>query len=116
KEFMKKIFTSSVFVLMVIMGNAQALKTPAASTSQTVKQTFGLSSMEVSYSRPNVKDRKVFGDLVPFNKVWRTGANSATTLSFADTVFINNTKINPGTYGLLSIPNDKSWTIIISKK
>lgn len=116
KEFMKKIFTSSVFVLMVIMGNAQALKTPAASTSQTVKQTFGLSSMEVSYSRPNVKDRKVFGDLVPFNKVWRTGANSATTLSFADTIFINNTKINPGTYGLLSIPNDKSWTIIISKQ
>ncbi len=113
---MKKVFTSAALVLMVAMGHAQTIKSPAASTTQTIKQTFALSSIELSYSRPSVKNRKVFGDLVPYNKVWRTGANGATTLTFADTVSINGTKINPGTYGLLSIPNEKSWTLIISKQ
>lgn len=113
---MKKIFTSAVLVLMVVMGNAQTIKSPAPSTTQTIKQTFALSSIELSYSRPSVKNRKIFGDLVPYNKVWRTGANSATTLTFGDTVSINGTKVIPGTYGLLSIPNEKSWTLIISKQ
>ncbi len=113
---MKKIFTSAALVLMVAIGNAQTIKAPAPSTTQTIKQTFALSSIELSYSRPSVKNRKIFGDLVPYNKVWRTGANGATTLTFADTVSINGTKINPGTYGLLSIPNEKSWTLIISKQ
>lgn len=113
---MKKIFTSAVLLLTVMMGNAQALKSPAPSTTQTIKQTFALSSIELNYSRPSVKGRKIFGDLVPYNAVWRTGANAATTLSFGDTVSINGTKINPGTYGLLSIPNEKSWTLIISKQ
>lgn len=113
---MKKIFTSAVLVLIVVMGNAQTIKSPAPSTTQTIKQTFALSSIELNYSRPSVKGRKIFGDLVPFNKVWRTGANAATTLTFGDTVSINGTKVNPGTYGLLSIPNEKSWTLIISKQ
>lgn len=113
---MKKLFTSAALVLLVAMGNAQTIKAPAPSTTQTLKQTFALSSIELSYSRPSVKDRKIFGDLVPYNKVWRTGANGATTLTFGDTVSINGTKLNPGTYGLLSIPNEKSWTLIISKQ
>ena len=113
---MKKIFTSAALVLLVMMGNAQTIKAPAPSTTQTIKQTFALSSIELNYSRPSVKGRKVFGDLVPFNAVWRTGANSATTLTFGDTVSINGTKLSPGTYGLLSIPNEKSWTLIISKQ
>ena len=60
--------------------------TPAPSTTQTIKQDVGLGSIEISYSRPNMKGRKIFGDLVPFDKVWRTGANSATTLTFTDEV------------------------------
>ena len=92
------------------------LKTPAPSTTQTIKQDFGLGSMELSYSRPNVKGRTVFGDLVPYGNVWRTGANGATTLNFTDEVSIGGTKLAPGKYGLLSIPGAKEWTLIISKQ
>jgi tetratricopeptide (TPR) repeat protein len=113
---MRKIFTGTALLLLVITGNAQTLKAPAPSSTQTIKQTFALSSIELSYSRPGVKNRKIFGELVPFNQVWRTGANGATTLTFGDTVFINGTKLAPGTYGLLSIPNEKSWTLIISRQ
>ena len=72
-------------------------------TTQTVKQDFGLGSIELSYSRPNVKGRTVFGDLVPYGSVWRTGANSATTLNFSDEVSIGNTKLAAGKYGLSGI-------------
>jgi Protein of unknown function (DUF2911) len=96
--------------------NAQQIKTPSPSTPQFVKQDFGLSAIELSYSRPNVKGRTIFGDLVPFGKVWRTGANQATTVTFGDTVIIGGTKIFPGKYGLLTIPAEKEWTIIITKQ
>ena len=92
------------------------LKTPAPSSTQTIKQDFGLGSIELSYSRPGMKGRKIFGDLVPFGKVWRTGANQATTLTFADEVIIGGTKIPAGKYGLLTIPDKGSWTIIITKQ
>src|ERR1041384_7018716 len=95
---------------------AQSLTTPQPSTTQTIKQNFGLSSIELSYSRPGIKGRKVFGDLVPFGKVWRTGANSATTLTFGDDVTIGGVKIPAGKYGLLTIPDKDNWTIIISKQ
>ena len=68
---------------------AQTLTTPQPSTTQNIKQNFGLSSIELSYSRPNAKGRTVIGDLVPFGKVWRTGANQATTLNFGDDVTID---------------------------
>src|SRR4051794_8470 len=77
------------------------LRIPAASPTQNLKQDFGISNIELSYSRPAVKGRKVFGDLVPFGKVWRTGANSATTLNFGDEVTIGGKKIPAGKYGLL---------------
>lgn len=101
---------------LVFQTNAQSLKTPSASTTQTVKQEFGLGSIELSYSRPNAKGRTIFGDLVPWGAVWRTGANSATTLTFSDEVMIGGKKIAPGKYGLLSIPGQSEWTIIISKQ
>lgn len=95
---------------------AQQLKTPAPSVAQTIKQDFGLSSVELSYARPGMKGRKIYGDLVPFGKVWRTGANSATTLTFGDEVIIGGTKIPAGKYGLLSIPDKDAWTMIITKQ
>jgi hypothetical protein len=95
---------------------AQQLRTPAASPSQTIKQEMGLGTIELSYSRPGIKGRKIFGDLVPYNKVWRTGANGATTLTFSDEVTIGGTKIPAGKYGLLTIPDKNSWTIIITKQ
>src|ERR1700743_291839 len=93
---------------------AQSIRTPSPSTPQYVKQDFGLSSIELSYSRPGIKGRKIFGDLVPFGKVWRTGANQATTLTFGDPVTIGGTTIPAGKYGLLSIPGPDQWTLIIT--
>lgn len=95
---------------------AQQLKTPQPSPAQTLKQDFGLGNIEISYSRPGVKGRKIFGEVVPFGKVWRTGANSATTISFSDDVVIGGVKVAPGKYGLLTIPNANEWTVIISKQ
>lgn len=112
---MKKLLFTAMAVLSLGMAEAQ-LKTPAPSPTQTIKQDFGLSSIELSYSRPGMKGRKIFGDLVPFEKVWRTGANSATTISFADDVTIGGTKIKAGKYGILSIPDKKKWTLIITKQ
>lgn len=97
-------------------GMAQGLKTPAPSTTTTVKQEFALSSIELSYSRPSMRGRTIFGDLVPYGKVWRTGANSATTLTFGEEVTIGGTKIPAGKYGLLTIPGQSQWTIIITKQ
>jgi hypothetical protein len=93
---------------------AQSLKVPLPSPTQYVKQDFGLGTIELNYSRPGKKNRKIFGDLVPFGSVWRTGANSATTISFSDEVIIGGKKVPAGKYGLLTIPDEREWTIIIS--
>lgn len=113
---MKQFLLSAICIASVLFGEAQQLKTPQPSTTQTIKQDFGLGNIEVSYSRPNMKGRKIFGDLVPFDKVWRTGANSATTLTFSDDVTIGGTKIPAGKYGLLTIPGATDWTMIITKQ
>lgn len=103
---------------IAIIGNieAQQIRTPQPSTAQTIKQDFGLGNIEISYSRPTMRGRKVFGDLVPYGKIWRTGANNATTISFSDDVTINGVKVAAGKYGLLSIPGASEWTLIISKQ
>src|SRR5207253_7847768 len=113
---MKKLILAISAAFIISAAGAQTLKTPAPSPTQTIKQDFGLSSIELSYSRPSVKGRKIFGALVPFGNVWRTGANSATTLTFGDDVMINGKKIAAGKYGLLSIPNNDNWTLIITKQ
>ncbi len=113
---MKKLLLVALCMSMLVMTEAQQLKTPQPSSTQTLKQEFGLGSIELSYSRPNMKGRKIFGDLVPFDKVWRTGANNATTLTFTDEVTIGGTKVPAGKYGLLTIPSANEWTVIISKQ
>ncbi|MFT3705514.1 MAG: DUF2911 domain-containing protein [Agriterribacter sp.] len=114
---MKKFFLLAAFSGIVYCTQAQQqLKTPAPSPTQTVKQDFGLASVELSYSRPAVKGRKIFGDLVPFGKVWRTGANGATTITFGDDVTFGGQKVPAGKYGLLTIPEATQWTIILTKQ
>src|SRR5258708_39677979 len=108
------LFAIAGYLFQPIM--AQSVKTPSPSAPQYVKQDFGLSSIELSYSRPGTKGRNIFGDLVPFGKVWRTGANQATTLTFGDDMDINGTKVPAGKYGLLTIPGAHEWTIIITKQ
>ncbi|HVG17225.1 MAG TPA: DUF2911 domain-containing protein [Chitinophagaceae bacterium] len=112
----KKLMLYAFAISCSIASSAQAIKTPAPSPTQTIKQEFGIGSVELSYSRPNIKGRKVFGDLVPFGQVWRTGANSATTLTFSDEVMIGGTKVPAGKYGLLSIPDKSEWTLILTKQ
>ncbi len=114
---MRKLFNVLLAASLFCFGaNAQGLRTPAPSPTTNIKQDFGLSNIELSYSRPAKKNRAIFGALVPFDKVWRTGANGATTLTFGDEVIIGGKTIAAGKYGLLSIPGKTSWTIIITRQ
>jgi hypothetical protein len=112
----KKSLLCGLASLCLLVGWAQTIKTPATSTTQTLKQDLGIGTVELSYSRPNVRARKVFGDLVPFGQVWRTGANQATTLTFSDDVIVGGTKVAPGKYGLVTIPDKNEWTLILTKQ
>lgn len=112
----RTLITIALCAIICTGAEAQALRTPAPSPAQNVSQEFGLSTVQLSYSRPAIKGRKVFGDLVPYGKVWRTGANGATTLVFGEEVNIGGKKIPAGKYGLLTIPEEKEWTIIITKQ
>ncbi|MDB5192216.1 MAG: Tetratricopeptide 2 repeat-containing protein [Segetibacter sp.] len=113
---MKRIFCVVVAICMFAAVDAQQLTTAQPSPTQTLKQNFGLASIELSYSRPSLKGRTLFVDLAPYGSVWRTGANNATTLTFADEVTIGGKKIPAGKYGLLSIPGQNEWTLIITKQ
>ena len=112
---MKKLIFAIIAACLFVIADAQ-LKTPAPSPTQNIKQDFGLAAIELSYSRPGVKGRKIFGDVVPLGQVWRTGANEPTTITFGDEVTIGGVKLPAGKYGLVTIPDKKSWTIIISKQ
>lgn len=106
-----------LFVLVVLGENlkAQGLKMPQPSTPQTISQDFGLGKISVSYSRPNVKGRKIFGALEPYDKVWRTGANSATVVKFTDAIKVEGKDLPAGEYALFTIPGKTEWTIIFNK-
>jgi hypothetical protein len=113
---MKKLFYAIIATALINFGvNAQAIKTPAPSTTQTIKQDFALSSIEIVYSRPNMKGRTVFGDLAPFGKLWRTGANAATRITFGEDVKVGGVAVKAGTYVLYSIPNKDEWEVILNK-
>ena len=113
---LKKWILCSALVISMASVDAQQLRTPQPSPSQTVKQDFGIGNIELSYSRPAVRGRKVFGDLVPFGNVWRTGANNPTLLTFSEEVMVGGTKVPAGKYGLLSIPDKDNWTLILTKQ
>lgn len=95
---------------------AQDVKLPAPSPAQTVTQEFALSDITLSYSRPAVKGRTIFGDLVPYGQIWRTGANSPTKIKFGESVTIDGKPVPAGEYAIYTIPGDKQWTFILSKK
>jgi hypothetical protein len=110
-----KTLTLALIILMSSNAFAQQLKVPAASPLQTIKQAFGLSEITIEYSRPSAKGRIVFGDVVPFGKVWRTGANNTTKIIFGDDVKIEGVEVKAGTYGFYTIPNEVSWEIMLYK-
>lgn len=91
------------------------VKTPQASPKSVVEQVVGLTDVTVDYSRPSTKGRVVFGDLVPFGKVWRTGANANTIISFSDDVVIDGKTLAKGKYSLYTLPKADNWEIIFYK-
>ncbi len=107
---MKKIVCMLAACLIAVAAEAQ-IKTPAPSPSATVKQTVGLTDVEIKYSRPGMKGRKIFGDLVPFGKMWRTGANKNTTISFSEDVVIDGKTLKKGEYAIFATPKADNWDI-----
>ncbi|WP_348822297.1 DUF2911 domain-containing protein [Flavobacterium aestuarii] len=108
---MKKILIALAFMIAPLLAEAQ-LKTPQASPKATVFQTVGLTDVEIVYSRPAARGRAVFGNLVPFGKIWRTGANENTTISFSEDISIDGKTLPKGKYALYTIPKIESWEVI----
>ena len=98
-----------------LTSSAQAPRIPEASSTQTIIQDFGLGKVTITYSRPNVKGRVIFGGINPYGQVWRTGANAATTITFSEKVIIEGHSVPAGTYSLFTIPEKDEWTIILNK-
>jgi len=111
---MKKIFSLALSFVLCATAFAQ-LKMPAPSPLSTVTQAVGLAEITIKYSRPSMKGRKIYGDLVPFAAVWRTGANRPTKIKFDDDIMFEGNKVAAGEYTLVSIPTATEWTIILNK-
>lgn len=109
---MKYTFTLA-FILMSILCFGQRLKTPALSPFNKISQEIGLTEVSLEYSRPSAKGRTIFGDLVPYDTIWRTGANASTKITLQEPAHIGGKSIEPGTYALYAIPGKDLWTIII---
>ena len=112
---MRKLIHVSLMLIFFVSTAAAQLNTPRPSPLGKISQIIGLTEVKIEYSRPGVKGRKIFGGLVPFGEVWRTGANESTTIEFNDPVWFEGNKVDAGKYALFTIPNEKEWTIIISK-
>jgi len=111
----KKFVLSLVLLVLAKLSVFAQIATPQPSPAATIKQVVGLADVEIVYSRPSAKGRVVFGDLVSFDQVWRTGANAATTISFNEEMTIGGTKVPAGKYALFTIPSKTEWTVIINK-
>lgn len=113
---MKRIVILCLSAFMLHTGvNAQEIKMPAASPTSKLTQQFSTTSISVDYSRPSVKGRKIFGEMIPFGKLWRTGANGNTKITFEEDVFFQGQKVPAGTYSLYTMPGANSWTVILNK-
>jgi tetratricopeptide (TPR) repeat protein len=112
---MKHFFLSVLFIAAAMVNTAQGqLKLPALSPTAKLSQEFSISSIEISYSRPSMRGRKIFGDVVPYGKVWRTGANAATKIKIGEDMEIAGQKIKAGEYALYTIPGKEKWEVILN--
>lgn len=114
---MRKLITTAfaAFLLLATQAQAQSIPFPQPSPATTVTQNFATSKIELNYSRPSARGRKVFGDVVPYGKFWRTGANGATIINFGEDVKINGIDVKAGKYGLVSFPGETEWTLVLTK-
>ena len=113
---MKKVLFAAALLAVLAPSAFAELKLPRVSPKSTVMQSVGSADVTISYCRPGVKGRVIWGDLVPYDKVWRTGANEATTFTVTKDVTINGKALAAGTYSLHTIPGASSWTVIFNKK
>lgn len=107
---MKKLVLFAFALTLMFSVNAQ-IETPAPSPLSKVEQQVGLTDVTLEYSRPSMKGRKIFGDLVPYGKMWRAGANKNTTITFSDDVTIGGNEVKAGSYAIFITPNEKSWDV-----
>lgn len=110
---MRSILVLSFLAMLAVGTAAQDLKVPTLSPFTEITQEVALTQVKLSYARPSAKGRKVFGGLVPYGEVWRTGANASTKLTFTEDVKIEGNALKAGTYALYTIPGEKEWTVII---
>lgn len=108
---MRKTLITLMALAITTSAFAQQVRTPRPSPSASLSQTIGITDMTIKYSRPGVKGRAIWGALVPYDKVWRAGANEATTISFSDDVWINGQKLPKGTYSFHATPGQNEWTL-----
>ena len=105
---------TAIFSLYTLV-NAQDFRTPRPSPDATVSQYVGITKITIDYSSPGVKGRTIWGELVPYGKIWRTGANEVTSITFSTPVKVNGNELEAGTYGIHTIPGMNDWEIIFSK-
>lgn len=109
----KNVFLLAALSFTALNVSAQRIEMPAPSPLQTVTQKFGMGEVVIEYSRPSVKDRKIFGDIVPYGKIWRTGANAATKITFSTDVEVEGKPVKAGTYAVYTIPDRNTWEIML---
>ncbi|MBU2018508.1 MAG: DUF2911 domain-containing protein, partial [Bacteroidetes bacterium] len=112
---MKKFTSLLVAIGAVVSTSFAQIKSPQPSPEASIKQAVGLTDVEIVYSRPGAKGRTIFGDLVPFGEIWRTGANSSTKITLSDKVTLGGKEVPAGTYALYTIPGQDEWTVIVHK-
>ena len=111
----RRISFIALLSLCTFIGDSFAQDKPAPSPTATFSQKVGLTDVTIVYSRPSKKGRTIMGDLVPYGKVWRTGANATTKITFSDDVKIGGKNLAAGTYAFWTIPGESEWTVIFSK-
>ncbi len=112
---MRKLVSIAIILCLTFSVSAQ-IETPAPSPFGKIEQKVGLTDVSVEYSRPGMRGRTIFGDLVPYGEIWRTGANANTKITFSDDVKINGKELKKGTYAIYTIPNKESWEVIFYSK
>lgn len=115
-KIVKNVLFITALMLMVTLATQAQIKMPQASPSSSVSQQVGLTKIDLNYSRPSKRERKIFGELVPYGTIWRTGANNPTTLQFDTPFEVEGKNLPAGKYAIYSIPGKREWTIIFSNK
>lgn len=109
-----KIFLLTLLLIFCKTTSHAQLNLPDLSPEGEILQQAGFTTIKIRYGRPAARGRKIMGDVVPYNSLWRTGAGRCSTISFDNDVFINNAKVSAGVYAILTIPGEKNWTVLFN--